>query len=209
MANQWLKQKSEIYAKYAECIPLEQDEIKIKFGYPDAGWLDVYFFKNEEEMGFVWFSDVYDSFEPLKEWLEDIATLGSSKASIVKLDCEDIDVVLSYEPIWFYDSNTRLCWKNLGIFSVYDESKGCFILDAICETEKFVRDIYQSIIDYALEMREKPEFVDDWVCDSWTDDWTKFEEGDPGINEIFLSKVKSEHIEEFIKKSIYLRNQYK
>lgn len=37
MSNNWLKQRSEIMAKYAEALPIKQDRIQITFEYSDCG----------------------------------------------------------------------------------------------------------------------------------------------------------------------------
>ncbi len=137
MSKNWLKQRSEILAKYAQSLPTKQDRIQFSFEYPDYGWMPVHFHKNGIDMGFIEFSSVYDCFEPLREWLETITTVGYDKASIVNLDCELWHAALYYEPIWFYDNEkyrSGLYPCDCGIFSVYDEAEDRFLLDAYCET---------------------------------------------------------------------------
>lgn len=202
MSKNWLKQRSEILAKYAEALPTKQARIQITFEYPDAGWMPVHFHKNGADMGFIVFSDVYDCFEPLREWLETIATIGYDKASVVNLDCERWHATLYYEPIWFYDYENykgSIYPKNCGIFSIYDEAEDKFLLDAYCDTETFVRDVYKCIIDFAKAMKEKPEFIKDWVSQSWNQEWGDLDEDDPRMKEIFINKVKSPSIQEYIK----------
>lgn len=203
MQNKWLKQRSEIMAKYAESLPQSSDTIELKFDYPEYGWLPVHFIKNGQDMGFFEFSDVYDCFGPLREWLETIAIVGFEKASVVNIDCERWHGVLYYEPIWFYYNYGN--WKgdyyppSYGIFSVYDEAEDKFILDAFCETVPFVSRIYKNILDFAKSMKEKPEFIEDWVMHNWNHEWGKYKDEDPRMKEIFTSKVKSESIVKFLK----------
>lgn len=200
MSN-WLKQRSEIMAKYAEALPIEKDRIQITFEYPKWGWMPVHFHKNGEDMGFIEFSNVYDCFEPLRDWLETIATIGQNKASAVNLNCERWHAVLYYEPIWFFDYETykgSLHPKDCGIFSVYDEAEDRFLLDAYCDTRTFVRDVYKCIIDFAKAMKKKPEFIEDWVSNSWNHEWGELDDDDPRMQEIFMNKVKSPSIQKFI-----------
>lgn len=203
MNNNWLKQRSEIIAKYAESLPTKQDRISITFDYPDAGWMPVRFHKNGDYMGFLVFSYVYDCFVPLKEWLESIAEGSDTKASIVNLDCERFHGVLYYEPVWFYDyenyQGKKLCPPCCGIFSVYDEAEDRFILDAYCRTETFVGDIYKCLIDLAKSMKERPEFVDDWVWDSFNSDCSELIDDESLLQEVFINKIKSEKIRNYLR----------
>ena len=198
--NGWLRGRSEILGRYAQGLPDGQDRIQVAFDGPDYGWMPVHFIKNGVDMGFVEFSDVYDCFEPLREWLESVACNQCSNASVVNLDCEDWQAVLYYEPIWFFDhSCKRELWPgNCGIFSVYDESDDRFILDAYCETGTFVRDFYKCLTDFARVMTDKIEFVEDWVPQSWQ---AKFgdPEDDPRMREMFIGLVRSQKIEDYLK----------
>lgn len=201
MANNWLRQRSEMLAKYADGLPMKQDRIRITFNYPDSGWMPLHFHKNGEDMGFFVLSYVYDCFEPMREWLECIAESSYRKASIVNLDCERWHAVLSYEPIWFYNYKNykgKLYFPDYGIFSVYDEADDKFIIDAFCNKETFVRDLYKCMLDFAKEMKEKPEFIEDWVIDSWNHEWGELDDDDPRMKEIFINKVKSPVIEKYI-----------
>ena len=74
------------------------------------------------------------------------------------------------------------------------------MLDAYCDTETFVRDVYKCIVDFAKEMKEKPEFIDDWVSDNWNHEWGELDDDDPRVNEIFINKVKSTKIQEYIRR---------
>ena len=203
MTNNWLKQRSEILAKYADCLPIKQDRICMIFSYPEYGWMPLHFHKNGEDMGFIELSSVYDCFEPMREWLECIAENSHSKASIVNLDCEIWHAVLYYEPVWFYDQENykgKLYPPHYGIFSVYDEADDKFIIDAFCDTETFVQDLDKCMVDFAEEMKEKPEFIEDWVADSWNHEWGELDDDDPRIKEIFINKIKSPAIEKYINK---------
>lgn len=202
MAKNWLKQRSEILSKYAEVLPSKVDSVKISFEYPDYGWMPVHFHKNGEDMGFIEFSFVYDCFVPLREWLETIATIGSDKAAVLNLDCERWHAALYYEPIWFYDYENykgSVYPMNCGIFSVYDEAEDRFLLDAYCDTKTFVKDIYKCIMDFAKAMKEKPEFIEEWVSHSWNHEWAKYDDDDPRMKEIFINKVKSPSILEYFR----------
>lgn len=201
MNSSWLKKRGEIILKYATSLSQKLDKVKITFDYPDCGWMPMHFHKNGIDMGYIALSDVYDSFVPLREWLETIATSSYEQASIINLDCEGFHAVLSYEPIWFYDENdinNATYPPDLGMFSVYSEADNDFILDALCETETFIREMYQCFINFAEAMKLRPEFIDDWVQQSFNEEWGELDNNIDAMNEIFLSKVKSKKIENYI-----------
>ena len=208
MRKNWLKQRSEILARYAESLPSEQDRITITFDYPDYGWMPVHFYKNGQAMGSFNFSYVYDCFVPLREWLELIASIEHDKACAVNLDCEDYHLVLYYDPIWFFDFDSykgKIFPPHCGIFSVYDEYKDSFILDAFCYTMTFVGDIYKCIIDFAKAMKKRPEFIDDWISTSFNHEWGEIDEEDPAMNQLFIKKVRSPKIQEYLR---YMKSWY-
>lgn len=203
MESNWLKQRSEILAKYAESLPTRQDRIKISFENPEAGWMPIHFFKNEQEAGRdLRFSDVYDCFIPLREWLETIAAIGHAKTSIVNLDCEGLHILLYYEPVWYYDFQNykgKFFPPECGIFSVYDSYEDRFILDAFCNTETFVRDIYKCIIDFAKAMKEFSGFIEEWDCSKWNRNRASLDYEEPEADAILLKTMKSPSIEAFIR----------
>lgn len=201
MAKNWLKQRSEILAKYAEALPVTHDNVQISFDAPKWGWMSVHFMKNEVELGLIDLSNVYDSFGPLRDWLEGIAEIRGNKAIAVNLDCEDYHVALYYDPIWFFDYD--LLSKGIhpeicGIFSIYDGEKDQFLFDAYCKTSDLVKGIYKSIIDYAKAMRENPDFIEHWVEGNWNHEWGSLDEDDPRMKDIFLNKMTSPKIEEYL-----------
>ena len=210
MKINWLRQRSEIMAKYATSLPTTLDRVKLTFDFPEYGWMPVHFFKNEQEMGFVEFSDVYDSFKPFRQWLEILAEIGNSRASVTCLDCESSHTVLYYEPVWFYDREiygVERCPADCGIFSVYDEAADRFILDAYCDTSLFVRDLYQSLMDFVSAMHKRPDFTEHWRMSDWNDNWEEDDEEETKSKEIFLSTLKSPIIEAYVKDSMKWRHQ--
>lgn len=202
MANTWLKQKSGILLKYASNLPTKLDRVSIKFDYPEVGWLPVHFIKNGVEMGHVEFSAVYDSFEPMMTWLESIAQIVLDNASVVRLDLEGAYCVLSFEPLWFYDEKTYASPKyyDCGILTIYDEANDVFILDALCQRELLVGDIYTNLKDFAKAMKGNPNFVDDWVRDSFNKECADMEEDGKDPINLFETKMHSEIIQDYQRK---------
>lgn len=201
MKSSWLSKRGTILSKYATSLSQKSDRVKVTFDYPHCGWMHMHFHKNGIDMGYIVLSDVYDCFVPIREWLETIATSHYQQASIINLDCECFHAVLSYEPIWFYEENENNAETyplDCGIFSVYDEADKEFILDALCSTETFIREMYQCLINFAEAMKLRPEFIDDWVEQSFNEEWAELDDDDPTMNEIFLGKVKSKKIESYI-----------
>lgn len=165
--------------------------------------MSVHLAVNDEDKGFIVLSSAFDGFEPLREWVETIVASRENKASIVRLNGELSEAIPYYEPIWVYDAdkcNGFTHPSDCGIFSVYDSADDKILLDAFCYTPTFVQTIYKSMIEFATAMKDRPEFIEDWVIDSFNKDCSKYNEDDSAINEIFYNKVKSEKIEEFLNK---------
>ena len=55
-------------------MSLTIDNVEIKLDYPDAGWIDMHILVNGEEKELINLSDVYEPFEDIKEWLENIVS---------------------------------------------------------------------------------------------------------------------------------------
>ena len=70
--NQWLLERSNLFARYAKGLLDVCDKVKIRLDKPDYGWINTHFMVNGEEKGHIELSSVYEPFVPLKEWLEDI-----------------------------------------------------------------------------------------------------------------------------------------
>lgn len=200
--NSWLLEKAEILNKYAQKLPHKLDRIKLKFDYPECGWLHVHVLKNDAEIGVIYFSDVYDTFVPLIEWLEHLATISQYRASAVNLNCEDVHHVFDYQPIWFYDGEPDNSYDRYplecGIFTWYEEVNHRFSLDAYCNTYQFIKDIYESIIGFAKEMREKPNFLEDWDCSPFLPEGWEYDEEDPRMLDLFINRMTSPKIEKYL-----------
>ena len=200
--NEWLQQRSELFAKYAKGLPRVYQNVRIQFDKPEYGWINTYFLVNGEEKGYIELSSVYEPFTDIKEWLEDIVKKDSEHRhgiSMVEIDCEKYGVALYYEPIVMMGNtwnglNPGQEW-NTGIFYVFDGSTNTVWADAYCKTASLVKGIYESIINYAIKMHEVEEFVENWV---W-DEMDEFEPNSPKLKDFFLNKVRSTIVEEYIR----------
>ena len=199
--NNWLIERSKLFAKYAENMPRKFDKVELQLDYPDCGWLDIHFKVNGEEKILISASDVYEPFEEIREWLEFMAkNVFTFAPSGVRIYDEVHNYNLYYEPIIsdineFYDQfHTNL----VGLFYIYDERTKQIVADAFCEIQDFVKSIYRSIISFAEETRQKDEFVEDWIERAYNREWGQFEEGDSREKDIFYNKVKSPFVETFI-----------
>ena len=124
--------------------------------------------------------------------------------SIVQLDCESYKVVLYYEPILYtepgyrghiFNSNKYGC----GLFYVYNEALKSITANTIIGTKDLVKSFYLSIINYAKEMQQNENFIDDWVWDAYNSDMHDYDADSPELKEFFLKQVRSEIIEKFLK----------
>ena len=199
--NNWLIERSKLFAKYAEHMPRKFDKVELQLDYPDCGWLDMHFKVNDEEKILITASDVYEPFEEIREWLELMAkNVFTFTPSGVRIYDEVHNYNLYYEPIIsdineFYDQfHTNL----VGLFYIYDESTKQIVADAFCEIQDFVKSIYRPIISFAEETRQKDEFVEDWIERAYNCEWGQLNEDDPKAKDIFYNIVHSPFVETFI-----------
>ena len=158
--KRWLLRKALILRKYAEKFPRDTDNIKMKFDDPDSGWLPITFYKNKTKMGTFVASDCNENpFRPLKNWLENVAN-SSDQASVLKLTCENVDVVFSFEPMWFCGVNDVSMKKphpsKCGIFTVFSsEDGGSFLIEAYCQAKTLANELYTEVMDFAWRMNQR------------------------------------------------------
>ena len=199
--NNWLNERSKLFAKYAENMPRKFDKVELQLDYPDCGWLYMHFKVNGEEKILISASDVYEPFEEIREWLELMARgVFTFTPSGVRIYDEVYNYNLYYEPIIsdineFYDQfHTNL----VGLFYIYDESVKQIVADAFCEIQDFVKSIYRPIISFAEETKLKDEFVEDWISGAYNREWGQLDDDDPRAKDIFYNIVKSPFVETFI-----------
>ena len=190
-----LKERSRIFAKYGERLPQIADRVSFEFDKPNSGWIELMIQVNYEEANTLSLSSAYEPFQDMKEWLEDIVynIRGfSKKPSMLEIDCESYDAVLYYEPVFEQKD------KDTGIFYVYDTADNKIWADAYCDTSVFIKSIYEAIINYAIEMALTPDFVEEWVWDAYNSEMGPYNEDSPELKDFFLTKVRSEIVEEYI-----------
>ena len=199
--SSFLLEKRRIFEKYADYMPLVPDKVDFQLKYEHIGWVNIYILVNGEEKAFITASDVYEPFEDIKEWLENIVKHRFDNIpSGVDIYDETDDNSLCFVPIphipndQITDTASGLC----GIFYYYDGYEGKIVADAMCDTEEFVKTTYKSILSFAKEMRDNDEFVEDWVEGAYNKEYGEMEDGDPRIKDIFINKVTSELLDEFL-----------
>ena len=201
MLKEWLLERARLYGKYADNISARLDNISIKLDYPDRGWIDTHIILNGEETELFEISWCNDPFEDIRLWLEYIVQhIFDYTPSGVNIDCESYSVILNYEPLPFLTDELltpnppELC----GLFYIYDDCKGKYVTNALCETKAFVTAIYQTILTFAKETRENDSFVKDWIEQAYNSEWGEMEHDDPKVKDILYNKVHSEIVERFI-----------
>lgn len=199
--NNWYLKRSEILARYADKYPSKYDKIEMRFGAHDYGWIPFHIIKNGESIELLGLSYLYDPFVPMKRWLEGIVEGLYEKVSVIKLDCEDVYTILYFEPLWFtynFNEGSEVNPFHSGIFLVYDSVRKEFVVDAFCDIETLVRDLYRNILDFAEKMKTDPTFADDWAYECWNDEFPAFEDDDPERHDFFYNKMKSPIIEKYL-----------
>lgn len=82
---------------------------------------------------------------------------------------------------------------------IYDTYENKIVTDAFCETKAFIKNIYSDILNFAKKVSENDSFVDDWIAPAYNSEYAEYEDdNDPAIREIFIKKVTSKVIEDFL-----------
>lgn len=197
-SDQFMLERSKLYAKYGEKLPRKTDTVELQLDYPDCGWIDMHFKVNGEEKVLISASDVYEPFKDIRHWLEQIC--GSNGANLRIYDEFDY-FILNYEPLELEPNNPYYNYHNgpLGLFYLYNCSVGQIVADGVFKTRKFVESLYESILNYAKESSKHEDFVEAWIEGAYNSEWGQYEDdNDPRIKEIFINKVTSPVVEKFL-----------
>lgn len=198
--NHWFAERSKIYAKYAEHMPRKADVFELVLDKVDFGWIDMHFKINGEETLLINASSVYEPFEDIRDWLEQIVTHVGS-AYEVRINDETYDYYLLYEPVSFLYGESKSLHPNnkeYGLFYVYDGSVKQIVSDALIDSRKFIRSFYTAIIEYGKQWQQDPDFIEYWVWDAYNSEMHDYDEDSPELKEFFLKKVRSEVVEKYL-----------
>ena len=109
--------------------------------------------------------------------------------------------LLYYEPLELEPYNPYYNYNKgpLGLFYLYDCCVNLIVADGVFKTRKFVRSLYESILNYAKESSKHDDFVEAWIEGAYNSEWGQYEDdNDPRVKEIFINKVTSPMIEQFL-----------
>lgn len=192
--------RGKLMQEFAENIPATTDRMRFLLEGPEFGWMDMYFYINDgEEQGFN-ISNVYNPFQDIKEWLEQIVEHRFDFIPCaVNIDCESYNVVMYYEPL-FYTSDEQLLGipQMNGLFYIYDSLGREIMLSAYCNTKEFVRLMYTTIRDHAKGLMEYryEDWMEDWILPEAGD--YKDEDEEKAIQETYKRLFVSETIEKYL-----------
>ena len=161
--------------------------------------MDAYIYVNDEEKLCINMSDVYNPFEDIKTWLEEIvkhrfACTGSG----VNMDCEGYHIVMYYEPLFYTTDQQMFGGADLtGLFYVYDSYDKKIVCKAYVKMKDLVELFYKTILSYAETMVKQDEsFMDDWILPMAGKH--KEEEEEKAIQETYNRLFVSELIEKIL-----------
>ena len=198
--NQWLLERSKLYAKYAEQLPKNANYVQASFDPPKYGMIDMHLCVNYKEKALLTLSaDTDEPFDKIKRWLEDIVT-NREGASVVTIDCDPELVTICFEPILYWGEYNGHAHRDgyCGIFYVYDSALNKIIVDTVCCAGDLVKAFYTSIMNYAKEMQQNDDGIENWVLHEICAEDEGLEEDSPELKKYFLKDVSSDVIEEYL-----------
>ena len=198
--NNWLNERSKLYAKYAEKMPKSTNYVQVSFDPPQYGWICMHISVNYNEKACITLSaDTDNPFEKIIRWLESIVT-SDYGVSLTMMDCDPNLVTMYFDPILYWDGYRGHAFRDgyCGLFYVYDTDGHKIIVDTLCTSKDLVKAIYTSIISYAKEMQQNDNFVEEWTWHLYNHELDGYDEDSPELKEYFLKKVRSEILENYL-----------
>ena len=199
--SHWLHERSMLFEKYAVNMPSNADRIDLQLEYPACGWIDMHVIVNDKEKVVIDTSYVYEPFEDIKEWLENIVShIFDFTPAGVNIYNECFNFLLYFEPIFIQtdEQMTHNLQELYGLFYIYDGDKRKIVADALCETKEFVKTVYQNILTFAQTQRGNERFFEEWIETVYVEECDRLGDDDTQTKEIFVNKVSSELIERFL-----------
>lgn len=186
----WFAQRFVLYQQLCDGIP-PKSKVKLVFRTAAFGWTDLDIYINGRRAARTSLTCIFE--DPVKKillWIESICD-DSNCISSIGLDCEGHHCCFYFEKLMepFYcgdDTDTEEADSRVnGIFSYYDSNKGRWI-SAICDTQEFVRGVYENIQKFAQILLESDENLINWSCEFYL----------PADKEIDIRKSKrwNEHV---------------
>ena len=199
--SHWLHERSMLFEKYAVNMPSNADRIDLQLEYPACGWIDMHVIVNDKEKVVIDTSYVYEPFEDIKEWLENIVShIFDFTPAGVNIYNECFNFLLYFVPIFIQtdEQMTHNSQELYGLFYIYDGDKRKIVADALCETKEFVKTVYQNILAFAQTQRGNERFFEEWIETVYGEECDRLGDDDTQTKEIFVNKVSSELIERFL-----------
>ena len=176
----WFTERSRIYDEFSkrENSLKKTDSPFFYFNSPDSGWIQMEIYMNGKKCFTCDCSCVYDPFQDMKRWLEDIV-LGHNVETTMHIDCEKNEVYLHYERL--YDSS------DVGLFYVYNDNPESIPFYAVCDTNDFVKSLYLALLKVCGNCynTQHSDFAKEWYYDENSFRSHKFD------NMTFYNNVKS------------------
>ena len=158
----WFSRRQQLYAKLARKKDLlsKTDSVFFRMGAPDLGCIDYDIFVNGKLRYSSMFSEIFDPFTNIRNWLE----------SIVKGQCPIHSLTIETEgpqTFWIYEALCKDESKpDMGLFYVYDSSNDKMLFTAIVNKHDFVTAFYLALLDLASNgyNRKKCDFGKHWYA---------------------------------------------
>lgn len=153
----WYRARSQMYSELArkKNFGNRVDSVFFRMGAPDVGCIDFDIFVNGEKQFFSMFSEVFDPFQDIRDWLEAIVK-GNNPILSLRIDTEGPQM------LWVYE---MLPERNLGLFYLYEASCGeDIVVKAVVDTKEFVTALYLALLDLAANgyNRMRSDFGQHW-----------------------------------------------
>lgn len=174
----WFSQRQRLYAELARAKDLcsKTDSVFFRMGAPDVGLIDCDIFVNGKKQYFAMFTETFDPFPNIHEWLEAIVK-GQSPIQSLLIQTEGPQMFWVYEMLraseeGYVPANESFATREMdtprnpeiGIFYIYESYNDKLYAKAIVNTRDFVTAFYLALLDLAANgyNRTKSDFHEHW-----------------------------------------------
>lgn len=152
--HELLKVKAEIYNRYQR-LPGQCEPFSLGIAPAEHGWIDITFSAAGVSRT-TSLSCFPEPFVGIRQWLEDIIVCTDRLDFTLDVDCDhDSDTIIHFEHLYDLDNDG-------GLFYLYEAGSEGFLAGYI-NLHDFIKAIYTSILDYALEGEKTDAFRENWL----------------------------------------------
>lgn len=190
----WYKSRARLYSEIARTPRLgsKLDSVFFRMSAPESGCIDFEIFVNGERAYAGMFSNLFNPFTDIVEWMERIVKSERPQQSL-SINTEGPALYWTYDVL--LESEYPYTGPEVGLFYLYDTFTDSIPVKAIVDAKAFVTALYLAILHLGANTYNgvRSNFKDEWYYDNnqycrkhFSDNWTFYRMVKSPLIELFL-----------------------